>query len=98
MKTGRKDSKESYIAEVEDFIPNHNDSIPSVLSRFQSIGIDTEGTVALLGTHPLTPRILRRKYRVYIIIHVFILIFEILFVYKLTLYDSIVNAQNCPQM
>ncbi|POO01623.1 Peroxidase [Trema orientale] len=51
MKTGRKDSKESHLAVIEDFIPNHNDSISLVLSRFQSIGIDIEGTVALLGAH-----------------------------------------------
>ncbi|CAK7342990.1 unnamed protein product [Dovyalis caffra] len=51
MKTGRKDCKESYRAVVEDFIPDHNDSISLVLSRFQSIGIDVEGTVALLGSH-----------------------------------------------
>ncbi|PON69259.1 Peroxidase [Parasponia andersonii] len=51
MKTGRKDSKESHLAVVEDFIPNHNDSMSLVLSRFQSIGIDIEGTVALLGAH-----------------------------------------------
>jgi hypothetical protein len=50
MKTGRRDSTESYGAVVEDFIPNHNDSISLVLSRFQSIGVDVEGTVALLGT------------------------------------------------
>ena len=49
MKTGRKDSKESHAAIVEDSIPNHNDSISLVLSRFQSIGVDIEGTVALLG-------------------------------------------------
>ncbi|XP_057426943.1 peroxidase 21 [Lotus japonicus] len=51
MKTGRRDSKESYATVVEDFIPNHNDSISLVLSRFQSIGIDVEATVALLGAH-----------------------------------------------
>ncbi|KAF3442863.1 hypothetical protein FNV43_RR16781 [Rhamnella rubrinervis] len=51
MKTGRKDSKESYAAVIEDFIPNHNDTGSLVLSRFQSIGIDTEGSVALLGAH-----------------------------------------------
>ncbi|KAK7279366.1 hypothetical protein RJT34_24416 [Clitoria ternatea] len=51
MKTGRKDSKESYANLVEDLIPNHNDSISSVLSRFQDIGIDVEATVALLGAH-----------------------------------------------
>ncbi|XWS55796.1 hypothetical protein CRYUN_Cryun09bG0031500 [Craigia yunnanensis] len=51
MKTGRKDSKESYLTEVENTIPNHNDTMELVLSRFQSIGIDTQGTVALLGAH-----------------------------------------------
>ncbi|KAJ8899816.1 hypothetical protein K2173_019517 [Erythroxylum novogranatense] len=51
MKTGRRDSTESYAAILSDSIPNHNDSVSSVLSRFQSIGIDTEGTVALLGAH-----------------------------------------------
>ncbi|KAF3664618.1 Peroxidase 21 [Capsicum annuum] len=51
MRTGRKDSKESYLAEVEKYLPNHNDSMSFVLSQFQSIGIDTEGTVALLGAH-----------------------------------------------
>ncbi|KAI3822604.1 hypothetical protein L1987_10198 [Smallanthus sonchifolius] len=51
MKTGRKDSKESHLAEIDGFLPNHNDSIMFVLSRFQSVGIDVEGTVALLGAH-----------------------------------------------
>ncbi|KAK1271290.1 Peroxidase 21 [Acorus gramineus] len=51
MRTGRRDSRESHINEVEELIPNHNDTIPFVLSRFQSIGIDTESTVALLGAH-----------------------------------------------
>lgn len=51
MKTGRMDSKISYAAEVDNFIPNHNDTISLILSRFQSIGVDTEGTVALLGLH-----------------------------------------------
>lgn len=50
MKTGRKDSKVSYAAQVESSIPNHNDTVSAVLSTFQSIGIDTLGTVALLGT------------------------------------------------
>ncbi|CAN4109623.1 unnamed protein product [Withania somnifera] len=48
MKTGRRDSKESYLAEVENFIPNHNDSMLLVLSRFKSVGVDAQGTVALL--------------------------------------------------
>ncbi|CAL5334795.1 unnamed protein product [Camellia sinensis] len=51
MKTGRKDSRESYAPVVDEFIPNHNDTMALVLSRFQSIGIDAEGTVALLGAH-----------------------------------------------
>lgn len=50
MKTGRMDSRESYATVVEDSIPNHNDSISLVLSRFESIGLDVEGVVALLGT------------------------------------------------
>lgn len=50
MKTGRKDSKESYAKEVDKFIPNHNDSMSIVVSSFQSVGVDVEGTVALLGT------------------------------------------------
>ncbi|XP_019432275.1 PREDICTED: peroxidase 21 [Lupinus angustifolius] len=51
MKTGRRDSKESYATVVEEFIPNHNDSISLVLSSFQAIGVDIEATVALLGAH-----------------------------------------------
>nr|GFA09884.1 peroxidase 21 [Tanacetum cinerariifolium] len=51
MKTGRKDSKESHLAEIDALLPNHNDSMTYVLSRFQSVGIDAEGTVALLGAH-----------------------------------------------
>lgn len=49
MKTGRRDSKESYANFVAESLPNHNDSIILVLSRFQSIGLDVEGIVALLG-------------------------------------------------
>ncbi|XP_052173740.1 peroxidase 21-like [Diospyros lotus] len=51
MKTGRKDSRQSFAEMVDDMIPNHNDSIPLILSRFQAVGIDVEGTVALLGAH-----------------------------------------------
>lgn len=54
MKTGRRDSKESYEAVVEQFIPNHNDSLSLVLSRFQDIGIDPQATVALLGLIPFS--------------------------------------------
>lgn len=49
MRTGRRDSKESYSQDVINSIPNHNDSLSFILSRFQSIGIDAEGTTALLG-------------------------------------------------
>ncbi|KAK6943774.1 hem peroxidase, partial [Dillenia turbinata] len=53
-KPGRRDSKQSYRAAVEELIPNHKDSISSLLSRFQSVGIDMEGVVTLLGrTHCL---------------------------------------------
>ncbi|CAI0472378.1 unnamed protein product [Linum tenue] len=51
LKTGRRDSKQSYASDVESSIPNHNDSISAVLSRFGSMGLDTESTVALLGAH-----------------------------------------------
>ncbi|MQL82593.1 hypothetical protein Taro_015072 [Colocasia esculenta] len=51
MKTGRKDSKASYLSAVEASIPNHDADLSTVLSRFQSIGVDPEGTVALLGAH-----------------------------------------------
>ncbi|CAI9289580.1 unnamed protein product [Lactuca saligna] len=51
MKTGRKDSKESHLAIIDAMLPNHNDSMLYVLDRFQSVGIDVEGTVALLGAH-----------------------------------------------
>ncbi|KAJ7972425.1 Peroxidase [Quillaja saponaria] len=51
MKTGRRDSNQSYVEDVEALIPNHNDSISLVLDRFQSLGIDAEGVVALLGAH-----------------------------------------------
>ncbi|KAJ4704861.1 Peroxidase [Melia azedarach] len=51
MKTGRRDGRVSYLSEVDKLIPNHNESISTVLSLFQAIGIDVEATVALLGAH-----------------------------------------------
>ena len=53
MKTGRRDSLESHALEVEAYIPNFNDSMSFVLSRFQQIGVDTEATVALFGNYCL---------------------------------------------
>lgn len=51
MLTGRRDSRQSYYDEVERSIPNHNDSVSVVLSRFAAMGVDAEGAVALLGAH-----------------------------------------------
>ncbi|GFP83759.1 peroxidase 21 [Phtheirospermum japonicum] len=51
MKTGRKDSKESYPSLVDKVIPNHNATVSSVLSTFEEIGINIEGVVALFGAH-----------------------------------------------
>ncbi|KAK3126110.1 hypothetical protein QOZ80_7BG0613980 [Eleusine coracana subsp. coracana] len=51
MRTGRRDSRESYLSDVERFIPNHNDSVSVVLSRFAAMGVDAEAAVALLGAH-----------------------------------------------
>lgn len=36
---------------VEQYLPDHNESISVVLERFAAMGIDTPGVVALLGTH-----------------------------------------------
>lgn len=51
MKTGRRDSLESHALEVEAHIPNFNDSMSFVLSRFQQIGVDTQAAVALFGNY-----------------------------------------------
>ncbi|KAL9228009.1 hypothetical protein vseg_003633 [Gypsophila vaccaria] len=51
MKTGRRDSTQTYATMVEKFIPNHNATASLLLSSFKSIGIDVEGTVAILGAH-----------------------------------------------
>ncbi|MQL82594.1 hypothetical protein Taro_015071 [Colocasia esculenta] len=51
MKTGRKDSNVSYLSMVDASIPHHDADLSLVLSRFHSVGIDIEGTVALLGGH-----------------------------------------------
>lgn len=36
---------------VEEYLPDHNESISVVLERFGAMGIDTPGVVALLGIH-----------------------------------------------
>ncbi|KAG2619759.1 peroxidase 21-like [Panicum virgatum] len=51
MRTGRLDSRVSRYDEVGRDLPNHNDSVSAVLSRFAAVGVDAEGAVALLGAH-----------------------------------------------
>nr|CAB3461699.1 unnamed protein product [Digitaria exilis] len=52
MRTGRMDSLASHRADVERDVPNHNDTVSSVLSRFAAAGVDgAEAVVALLGAH-----------------------------------------------
>ena len=50
MKTGRRDGLKSRTDMLESYLPDHNESISVVLEKFKSIGIDTPGLVALLGT------------------------------------------------
>lgn len=51
LKTGRRDGRKSRAPLLEQYLPEHNDSISSVLDKFSAIGIDTPGVVALLGAH-----------------------------------------------
>jgi len=51
LKTGRRDGRRSRADVVETFLPDHNESISSVLDKFGAMGIDTPGVVALLGMH-----------------------------------------------
>ncbi|KAJ4748385.1 Peroxidase [Rhynchospora pubera] len=51
LKTGRRDGRKSRAPLLEQYLPDHNDSISSVLDKFSAIGIDTPGVVALLGSH-----------------------------------------------
>ncbi|KAM3372393.1 hypothetical protein ACQJBY_019330 [Aegilops geniculata] len=51
MRTGRRDATESLYGEVERYIPNHNDTVSAVLSRFAAMGLGAEAVVALLGAH-----------------------------------------------
>ena len=52
LKTGRRDGRRSRADVVEQFLPDHNESISAVLDKFGAMGIDTPGVVALLGTIP----------------------------------------------
>ncbi|KAA8520065.1 hypothetical protein F0562_014321 [Nyssa sinensis] len=51
LKTGRRDGRKSRADVVEQYLPDHNESISVVLDRFGEMGIDTPGVVALLGAH-----------------------------------------------
>ncbi|KAK6133376.1 hypothetical protein DH2020_032886 [Rehmannia glutinosa] len=48
LKTGRRDGRKSRADIIEQYLPDHNESISVVLERFANIGIDTPGVVALL--------------------------------------------------
>lgn len=49
MKTGRRDSRESYFRIVDKYINLGNDSTSSVLSHFAAVGLNAEEVVAILG-------------------------------------------------
>ena len=49
LKTGRRDGRRSRADVVEQYLPDHNESISAVLDKFGAMGIDTPGVVALLG-------------------------------------------------
>ena len=51
MRTGRRDATASLYGEVERYVPNHNDTVSAVLSRFAAMGLGAEAVVALLGAH-----------------------------------------------
>lgn len=51
LKTGRRDGRKSRADMLEQYLPDHNETISVVLERFGAIGIDTPGVVALLGAH-----------------------------------------------
>ncbi|KAL4202057.1 hypothetical protein AMTRI_Chr02g219100 [Amborella trichopoda] len=51
LKTGRRDGRRSRAEVLEEYLPDHNESISGVLAKFEAIGIDTPGVVALLGAH-----------------------------------------------
>ncbi|KAL5066996.1 hypothetical protein RYX36_017883 [Vicia faba] len=51
LKTGRRDGRKSRVGLLEEYLPDHNESISSVLDKFGAMGIDTPGVVSLLGAH-----------------------------------------------
>ncbi|KAJ9566230.1 hypothetical protein OSB04_002196 [Centaurea solstitialis] len=57
LKTGRRDGRKSRADVLEQYLPDHNESMSVVLERFKNIGIDTPGVVALLVVHRLYPEV-----------------------------------------
>ncbi|XP_034211167.1 peroxidase 42-like [Prunus dulcis] len=51
LKTGRRDGRRSRAEILEQYLPDHNESMSTVLEKFADMGIDTPGLVALLGAH-----------------------------------------------
>lgn len=51
LKTGRRDGRKSRVDLLEEYLPDHNESISAVLDKFGAMGIDTSGVVALLGIY-----------------------------------------------
>ncbi|KAE8700463.1 Peroxidase 42 [Hibiscus syriacus] len=51
LKTGRRGGRRSRADVVEEYLPDHIETISGVLDRFYAMGIDTPGVVALLGAH-----------------------------------------------
>uniref|UniRef100_A0A1D1ZJ47 Peroxidase n=1 Tax=Anthurium amnicola TaxID=1678845 RepID=A0A1D1ZJ47_9ARAE len=51
LKTGRRDGRRSRAEVLEEYLPDHNESMSAVLDKFGEMGIDTAGVVALLGSH-----------------------------------------------
>ncbi|KAK2974826.1 hypothetical protein RJ640_005610 [Escallonia rubra] len=52
LKTGRRDGRKSRADILEEYLPDHNESMTVVLERFGAMGIDTPGVVALLEVDP----------------------------------------------
>lgn len=51
LKTGRRDGRKSRAELLEQYLPDHNESLTVVLDKFAKLGVDTVGLVALLGAH-----------------------------------------------
>ncbi|GAA0150926.1 peroxidase [Lithospermum erythrorhizon] len=51
LKTGRRDGRKIRTDILEQYLPDHNESMSVILERFSKVGIDTPGVVALLGSH-----------------------------------------------